>query len=66
MNAKGSGCAPEQVNSQVDGTDERRERLPGEAMPTQALADRQTDTLPETEIEAQPVVAHQDRRFKSK
>lgn len=32
--------------------------------PTRALADRQTDPVPETEREAQPVVAHQDRRHK--
>jgi hypothetical protein len=32
--------------------------------PTQALADRQTDPVPDTEREEQPVTAHQDRRHK--
>ena len=48
----------------VQGTDVRREHLPSEWLPTQALADRQTDPVPETERHAQPVVAHQDRRHK--
>jgi hypothetical protein len=48
----------------VQGTDQRRRLEPGDEMPTQALADRQTDPVPETETTAQPVVAHQDRRHK--
>jgi hypothetical protein len=52
------------LRSDVQGTDNRQLREVGDEMPTQAMADRQTDPVPETEKVGQPVTAHQDRRHK--
>ena len=52
------------LDPSVEGTEERREHEAYEQFPTKALADRQTDPVPDTERLAQPVVCHQDRRHK--
>jgi hypothetical protein len=48
----------------VRDTESRADRKEEGRTPVKALADRQTDEVPETERTSQPVTAHQDRRHK--